>query len=153
VASACQERWTDTIGEYGWDGELAGWVLSEMPPAADLAAAAMMIRGALQPAVPQTIKAELARLRATTISRNADQADLTLTFAAYADAFRDYPADIVIEACRFWARNEKFWPALSELLERMDRKFRRRRLLAEAIEQARDRPADRDAIRRPWDAA
>jgi len=149
VASACQAKWTDTVGEFGWDGEIQRYELVTMPPSNDLAAASSMILAATHPAPASVVKAELARLRATTISRNADAGDLALTFAAYADALSEYPADVVIDTCRYWSRNEKWWPALSELRTRMDHKFRRRKLLAAAIADARsavhpDEPAQFD---------
>lgn len=125
------------IGEFGWDGEIQRYELVTIPPASDLETAAAMIEAATRPAAPNVVKSELARLRATTISRNTEASDLALTFAAYADALSEYPADVVIDTCRFWGRNEKWWPALAELRARMDRKYRRRRLLAEAIIGAR----------------
>lgn len=126
------------IGEFGWDGEIQRYELVTMPPAGDLEAAAAMIEAATRPAAPNVVKSELARLRATTISRNTEASDLALTFAAYADALSEYPADVVIDTCRFWGRNEKWWPALSELRARMDRKYRRRKLLAAAISDAKE---------------
>lgn len=138
VVSACQARWTDTIGEHGWDGELARYDLVTLPPRSDLDEAAVALQAAMAPAEPQAIKGELARLRASTLSRSAEAGDLALTFAAYAEALTEYPADVVIDTCRYWGRNEKWWPALSELRTRMDRKARRRRLLAQAIERGRE---------------
>ena len=136
VASACQARWTDTIGAHGWDGQISRYELVTMPPERDLDAASAMIEATLKPAAAKVVKSELARLRATTISRNTEASDLALTFAAYADALTEYPADVVVDTCRYWGRNEKWWPALAELRSRMDRKFRRRKLLAAAIAEA-----------------
>lgn len=139
VVSACQAKWSDAIGPHGWDGDLDRYELSPIPNGGDLAKAELVMRAAMAPPQGRVIKAELARLRATTISRAAEQSDLALSFAAYAESFAEYPADIVINTCRYWSRNEKWWPALAELRERMDRKFRRRRLLAQAIAEAAER--------------
>ena len=140
VSSACQAKWNDRIdSKYGFDSTFVGFVLKPVPPPEDLAVAAMIIRAACAPASPLLVKSELARLRATTVSRNTDQNDLALTFAAYAEALAEYPADIVTEACRYWSRHQKFWPALAELLERAESMYEHRKLLAEAVEHARCR--------------
>jgi hypothetical protein len=79
----------------------------------------------------------LARLRASTISQNRGQGDPALTVTAFAEALAEYPADIAMEACRYWAHSEKVWPTLAELRARLEAKAQPRRLLAAAIERGR----------------
>lgn len=87
---------------------------------------------------------ELARLRAVTISRSAEAADLKLAMAAYAEALREYPPDVVAAACRSrW----KFWPALAELLDRADELVADRRAMLAAILDAPElRPTQTSAL-------
>ncbi len=102
-------------------------------PRGDLAASLALVDGALRPAPKTVIQSELARLRVMTKSRNENQADLTMTAAAYADALAEYPADVVADALRNWAACEKWWPAWAELKDRLDRGVRKRRALRAAL--------------------
>ena len=58
---------------------------------------------------------------------------IDLTMAAYAEYLAEYPADVVIDALRWWARVEKWWPAWSELKELLDRRVIRRKALRKAL--------------------
>ena len=93
---------------------------------------------ATEPAAPHVVKAELARLRVSTKSRNERDTDLALGMQAYADILADYPPDIVRSVCRAWPRREKFFPAVAELVERLDRAMKSRASLKKIFPQ-RDR--------------
>lgn len=71
--------------------------------------------------VPDTeVIRALTKLRALTASRGADTADLAVTLAAYCDELRREPGDLVLAAVTAWPRRgNKWWPALSKLIELM----------------------------------
>lgn len=137
VASALRERIIDrSTPEYGWDCEFVGYYQIDAPEA-DVAEALMQTNATLIPVPGEVVKAELARLKVTTKSRAESGDDLKLTLAAYAEYLAEYPADVVVDALRWWARNEKWWPAWAELKELLDRRVRRRKALKLALTDAR----------------
>jgi hypothetical protein len=97
-----------------------------------------VIRLSMLPADTNLIDGKLAELRISTISRNASIEDLTMLFRVFGDLCAEYPADVAVDALRWWARNEKFWPALSELKVELDRRVKKRRLMLAALESTRD---------------
>lgn len=59
----------------------------------------------------------LTRLRASVvIHKNMKGVDLDLQVTAYAEELREFDPRLVEFACVGWARHNKFWPTLSELL-------------------------------------
>ncbi len=76
---------------------------------------------ALQPAHRSDIIRCLHLMRARTIHRASDDTDLALVIEAYADALSRYPLDAIKQPCDDLARTNKFWPALAEIIEGIDR--------------------------------
>lgn len=133
IRSACREKIRSLIGEYGFEAAAIELELVGAVDPAELAHAQAMVETALTPCRPEIAKRELARLRASVCTREADQGNLNLTFAAYAEALIEYPPDVVITACQEWAQRERFWPALAEILAVCDRLASPRRRLREAV--------------------
>lgn len=121
---------------HGFDCELLGFEMTGAPPAGDVHSALETLRKAMAPAPTRVIASEIARLRVMTKSRAESDEDLQLMAAAYVEELAAYPADVVIDACRTWARREKFWPAWHELQEMLDRRVKKRRAMLEALERA-----------------
>lgn len=132
MSSKLQPTWHDRYDEYGWCGEFIGYAAVDAP-AQDLMVARNLVAETTRGAPATLVKAELARLRLVTKARNETSDDLKAMFAVYAEYLSDYPPDVVAHACRWWARNEKFWPAWAELKEHLDRAMRKRKAIGKAV--------------------
>lgn len=73
---------------------------------------------------------EITRCLSLTASRSRDQADLKLMLAALSDELQDMPADLLRAGLRKWARQEKWWPTLNEIIVAAQSAGRRRQNLA-----------------------
>lgn len=134
VKTALEERWRDNIGMDGqFDTEFAGYALQGPVPKQDLETAWRQMREINTPADLQSIIAELVRLRALTKARAETEQDAQILLTALAEEMAPYPIDIIRDACRKWARMEKFFPAWSELKDMMDFRFNRRKRLEQAL--------------------
>lgn len=145
MRSAIAETWADGDTGHGWDGYVARYEIVAPVSQADHAAALAFVDEALEPAGEDFVLAELARLRAMTVSRDVGQ-DLALVLAAYADELQRYPADAVREVLRGWG--SKWWPAWNELRDQLDRLVRPRQALREAMRRGYEPPEAKDP-RRP----
>jgi hypothetical protein len=106
--------------------------------ARDVLEQAMTIVGlAMRPAANEFIVGELTRLRLVTLGADRTEEDLFAAFTFYAEELetRQYPADIVSSACRELARKQKFWPALSEIVDRCDQLLNDRQVLLRALQR------------------
>lgn len=133
VTSCLAAAWTDGDTGHGWDGYVGRYELTAEPPDRDLAVARLIADEALLPSPERMVLAELARLRALTVSRDQSTTDLELIAAAYTDELVKYPPDAVKEVLREWPRSQRFWPSMAELTERLERLVKPRRALREAL--------------------
>jgi hypothetical protein len=134
IRSSIAEQWTDGDSGSGWDGFVVAYELDK-PISEEARREALVTMDALcQPATEAFILAELGKLRAKTASRDAGQ-NLKLLFAAYADELREYPADLIRETLAEWARTEKWWPSIAELIERLKLLMRPRQALRKALQR------------------
>lgn len=137
VKGALQERWRDGIGKDGqFDAEFNGYALTCEVPGADLEAAHRQIQQFNAPANLPEIVTELVRLRALTKMRNETEIDSQIMISALAEEMAPYPIDIIQDACRKWARMEKFFPSWAELKDMIDFRFNRRKRLEQALAEA-----------------
>ena len=60
---------------------------------------------------------EVTRLRSLTAKRKEGEFDLELSIGALTEELCGYPEDVVRTVCREWARNNKFFPVLKELID------------------------------------
>lgn len=118
---------------YGLDVEFLGYSLAPGAAPDELAAGNEMVQFASQPAAPGVIKMLLAELRVSTKARAEQDDDLALGFQVYATEVARYPADCAAAAIRKIARREKFYPALAELRDELQRESRRRKALADVL--------------------
>lgn len=148
MRSALREEVIDRTTEaFGFDVEFRGYRQIDAP-VADIDRALALVDDSLASASPQLIKAELARLRVTTKARAEGADDLRMTMAAYAEYLTEYPADVVVDALRWWARVEKWWPAWAELKELLDRRVLKRKALRKALLAETQRGGARSGQRR-----
>ena len=134
--AARYKDWVDPV--YGWDREIVGYDLNDVPPRDDLATASAMVKRCLMPATEREIKAELTRLKASTKSRAEDEDEMALGFQVYLEECSLYPDDILRGALRGLGRRVKFYPSLSEVLEELQRTARRRLGLHSCVSAALD---------------
>ena len=121
----------------GWKGELLGYEWSGVDvPVDELESARATIAATLAPASMNELVTMLTKLRLMTNSRAESQDDVELTFSAYADALRTYPADIVRNVLKTQLARNPFWPAWAELAPHLERFARPRRLLHATVDQA-----------------
>lgn len=111
---------TGWLLKKGWDEEDGRWSLR-------------LLRELNAPAEQQACEHILARLKVLTRERSLTQDDMVAQIAIYAEGLAQYPLDVVREACRDWAQNEKWFPAWSEIRERCETLVMMRRDLMRAL--------------------
>ena len=80
------------------------------------------------------------RLKLRTKNRAQSEKELAFQIAIYADDLAEYPQDVVVGALRYWAKNEKWWPAWAELKALLDARVNRRLALIEALRRVPREP-------------
>lgn len=85
------------------------------------------------PAGPAEAVKMITRLLQATKSRDRDGQDIRGMIAVLAEDLAEFPVDVLATACRKHARQEKWWPSLSELREQCHRANRWRRSFAKAV--------------------
>lgn len=115
------------------DYELVGYRLTDAVPDAALAEARSILATSMRPASRDALARELVRLRAVTVSRNAGAEDQALILSAYAEALAELPGNAVIATLCDWAKQNKFWPALAEIVDGTNDRCRHRRAMMAAI--------------------
>jgi len=139
MRSSLATTWNDAGDEYGWNGRVIRYELNQPRSAGELAEAIDIAEASLLPMSKREVLAELARVRAMTVSRDISM-DLQLVLAAYADELMKYPVDAVREVLRSWPRKEKFWPSMSELIARLDPLVASRHALLEGLRRGYREP-------------
>ena len=127
------------FGDHGYDAypteyRLPAAITPEQRGAA--AAALPVLHRSCAPMDQDSLAFELTRLRNDTACRKGQGSDDTGAIVSLAKDLKDYPADIVLEALRYWRRAEKWWPTLSELLLIIEPRCTRRRAVVTALEKA-----------------
>lgn len=123
---------------YGTDGQFEGsevsFVLHGEVGKAERDQAIRLVSQSLRPAGPELAAKELGRLALLTKSRAEGDDDTKARLVVMADELANYPADVVLDALRYWARTEKFFPAWAELRDLLDRRVQRRKRLRAALQ-------------------
>lgn len=132
MRSALAENVREWSGSHGFDFELKGFHFAGAPEA-DVRAGLAILEAIDRPCPLPIAEKAIATLRVRTKARAGDAADTALMLAIFSEDVGDYPPDVVVDACKGWARSEKWFPAWSELKEYLDRRVKRRRLMAEAL--------------------
>ena len=123
--------WNDNFDLVGLSYSALPTKVSEQGRAMLLDALAVL-DNALVEAPADVVKMVLARLVISTKSRAENGDDLKFRLAVYADELR-YPPDVVVEACEKWARTEKWFPSVAELIERCENLVRWRRVTRDTL--------------------
>lgn len=125
------------FGDHGFEG-VSVTSVAVRPSASrdDLTAAYADILAVCEPCQPNIAAGKLAELRSMTVTRKRDDVDMDVAAAAYTSRLAQYPTDVVVAACDAWADREEFWPSWAELKFECDKRFRGRRQIRDALEQA-----------------
>lgn len=128
-------RWKDkTTTSHGFDTELIRYDFDGAPED-DVAAARDLLQAVNAPCPKEIAVTAITTLRARTKARSDQQQDQDTMLAIYASDVMEYPADIVVEACRSIGRSQVFFPSVSEIIDACEWRVRERRLLLRAIRE------------------
>jgi hypothetical protein len=116
------------------DFDLIGYELDGQP--VGLADAADLVERACQPADRAVVLYEITKCFAVTTARDHDETDMKATLAGMVDGLREFPEDVIRDACRAYARCHKWRPSLSELREFCWPRFRARESLRSTLRRA-----------------
>lgn len=134
VLSSAREIWRDVARtDHQFEQAFHGYEIVGQIPEADRLAALKVLETSMKPTPRELVAKELVRMRGLTKARAETAEDMQMIVAAFLDEIRDYPADVVVNACRRWARAEKWWPSWAELKDMLDFRMRRRRALLDAL--------------------
>ncbi len=115
--------------------EMLGWRLDDGWDEADGRESLRLLEMLNACATPEDCQNELARLKVLTVARNLSHDDLLAQIAIYAGELSQYPLDVVRDACRSWAKSEKWWPSWAELREQCDDRAMKRRGLLQVLKR------------------
>lgn len=128
--------WTDSQGRF--DCELSHYDFHGAP-AEDVEQALAILETANKPAPPDVAAKAVTALRLRTKTRPEHANDLDALVTLFADDLSEYPADVVVDACKAWARQNKWFPSWSELIDYLDFRVRKRRRMLEALQRQQER--------------
>lgn len=138
VKTSKREIWEDkSTPEWGWDGELTRIEWAQDLPETDRQRALQTVQQSLMPMTGAECQKALAKLRLMTKVRNESTEDIRLTLMFYEEELRNYPADVVRHVLSTQKNLSPWWPAWSELKERLDLYSARRRRLLEALKNGK----------------
>lgn len=86
-----------------------------------------------EPTGPEAAIPIITRMLHATKSRPQDGMDLRSMIAILVEELAEFPPDVLATVCRKWARREKWWPSLSDLLADCQRATRWRKSLLKAL--------------------
>lgn len=124
--------WEDRVSEGGWDGVVTGYRLPALSQ--DLQAKALAIaEKSLTPMTQSECFGLLGELRLLVPPVNMSEETMEAQLGLYARKLAEYPADVVRRVLATQPNISRWWPAWSELKERLDLFSARRRKLLEAL--------------------
>jgi hypothetical protein len=124
------------VSKVGPDFDVIGYDLKPGCSREDLGKALAIVSQACEPDRPEHVVSELVRLNSVTQSRERQDTDLEMSYVAMAEGLADFPADVIRDACRAYARCHKWRPSLSELREFCWPRFRARESLRSTLRRA-----------------
>lgn len=125
--------WNDRIGRDGFETELSGFEFNGASEA-ETEQAIAILQAANSPCPPEVSAKAVMALKLRTKARADDQADLEARVALMIDDLADYPADVVIDGCRAWAKQNTWFPSWKELTDYLDFRVKKRRKMLEALQ-------------------
>ena len=99
------------------------------------------LEAAMEPPTSDQAEEWLVLLQAATASAKRSEEGSAVSLALYAGALRRYPADVAKSACEDIATTAKWFPVLSDIIERCDRLVYNRRAMISSMRRVVDRMA------------
>lgn len=99
----------------------------------DLALAEQMVVESCIPAPAVAALTEVTKCFAVTQSREHDETDMKATLAGMVDGLAEFPADVIRDACRSYAKWNKWRPTLSEIRDMCWQRYQARASLRAAL--------------------
>lgn len=124
------------VSKVNEDFDVVGYDLKPGCGAEDLAEALAIVEQVCVPSQAREVMQELVRLNSVTKARDHDEIDREMSYVAMAEGLSDFPADVIRDACRAYARCHKWRPSLAELREFCWPRFRARDSLRQALRRA-----------------
>lgn len=119
------------------DFDIIGYDLAEAAGnQVEVREALAIVSAACSPAPANVTLAEVTKCFAVTTAREHDETDMKATLAGMVDGLREFPEDVIRDACRAYARCHKWRPSLSELREFCWPRFRARESLRSVLRRA-----------------
>lgn len=118
------------------DFDVIGYTLKPGCDPAEIRAALAIVDAACEPAPVKIVIQELARLNSVTQSRERLDGDLEAHYVGMAEGLSDFPADVIRDGCRSYAKCHKWRPTLAELRDFCWHRYRARQSLREALRRA-----------------
>lgn len=135
AGSKMDEEWSHGVaGPYGWDGHLVSFHLD--PPPANAAAICELIERACQPAQRKDVAVRLTML-AEALPSQGDASRVESWLRLVWESIEDFPADVIEQAAKDWAKREKWRPGPAELREECFRVGGRRMAMKRLCERLR----------------
>ncbi len=97
------------------------------------AEARAVLEASMRPIDREAATKALMGMALLTKSRLEDGQTEELRVRLYLEKLQQYPADAVIRVCEEWTNSNTFWPAWSELRERLEARVSQRRKMLEAV--------------------
>lgn len=118
------------------DFDVIGYTLKPGCDPAEIRAALAIVEAACEPALVKIVIQELARLNSVTQSRERQDGDLEAHYVGMAEGLSDFPADVIRDGCRSYAKCHKWRPTLAELRDFCWHRYRARHSLRETLRRA-----------------
>lgn len=118
------------------DFDVIGYDLKPGCAPAEIRAALAIVEAACEPAPVKIVIQELARLNSVTQSREREGTDLEAHYVGMAEGLSEFPADVIRDGCRSYAKCHKWRPTLAELRDFCWHRYRARHSLRETLRRA-----------------
>lgn len=133
VRASLKDSWRTWTGADGqFDCELSRYEFGGAPDR-DVDRAIAILKAANRSTPAEVAAKAVTALRLRTKARPEHKNDLDALVTIFADDLSAYPPDVVVDACKVWARENKWFPAWSELLDYLEPRVRKRRLMLDAL--------------------
>ena len=132
LGSRLVERTEGFTSDYGYDFRFAGYELSGPTSSEEIADVRAIVDCACRPLDRADLARELTKLRLVCVSKLADE-DFEGWMTVIIEEVEEFPAAVVIGACKRWRRREKFLPTCAEIREECHQLNRRRHSLRRLV--------------------
>lgn len=132
VRSGLHEKWLDRTIKGEFVSRFQGFSF-DGATAAEVGTALDILRGTNAPCPADIAEKAIMALRIRTKAKAEQGDDLKAVVAIYSESAAEYPADVVVTACKEWAADNTFFPAWAELRALLEKHVERRRAMIRVL--------------------